>query len=407
MVNKSNGYCVIIKYLKYMTRSISKMVLLVSLLCGGLFIPGSSPVKAASTYHQEIVEVQNEVETLKAPFDFDSFYIRLDPRNVEEEAVSFAYATSNNGSSWTPWTLEFVNSELIPKEERANPASYDDTAAPYLISNRVQLLQPSKFIKVKLLQWKQIESFSIFYQNENIYNMLSTEALSKPKPNFSALSYNFDYLGGIPVVTRNQWYCGNQQDCSIPPSSTWDTEYNPVTHFIIHHTATSNTSNNWANEVKAVWSYHANVRGWSDIGYNFLIDPNGVIYEGRFGGDRVTAGHTLSHNSGTVGISMLGDYSNINISSKARDSLNRLLIALSYHHKVDMDKIWPDKTGTTRYGVSGHRDWGQTGCPGNGFYSSMQYMRPMGYKYQGKYEGSIKNYRIPEPINLSLPVSSN
>ncbi|MFN7929681.1 MAG: hypothetical protein U0Y68_17395 [Blastocatellia bacterium] len=50
-------------------------------------------------------------------------------------------------------------------------------------------------------------------------------------------------------------------------------------HLLVHHTANANTATDWAAVVRAIWSFHIFTNGWSDIGYNYLIDPN-VIYEG-------------------------------------------------------------------------------------------------------------------------------
>src|SRR3712207_9171470 len=39
-----------------------------------------------------------------------------------------------------------------------------------------------------------------------------------------------------------------------------------------------------AATVRAIFAYHAVVQGWGDIGYNFLVDADGRIYEGRHSG---------------------------------------------------------------------------------------------------------------------------
>jgi len=67
------------------------------------------------------------------------------------------------------------------------------------------------------------------------------------------------------------------------------TKLNSITHIFVHHSDGSNSSSDWKKVVLAIWKKHrSNIPGWGsdfdDIGYNYLIDPNGAIYEGRSGG---------------------------------------------------------------------------------------------------------------------------
>ena len=88
----------------------------------------------------------------------------------------------------------------------------------------------------------------------------------------------------------------------------WDPEYVPVKKIIVHHTVTSNSDPDPAATVRSIYYYHAVSLGWGDIGYNFLIDRQGRIYEGRYGGNAVVGGHALTWNYGSVGIAALGNY---------------------------------------------------------------------------------------------------
>src|SRR5438874_2124850 len=67
--------------------------------------------------------------------------------------------------------------------------------------------------------------------------------------------------------------------------------------------------------------------GWNDIGYNFLVDKYGQVFEGRYGGvDRnVIGAHTLGFNTGTVGVALIGDYTSTKITDAAAKSLEALL----------------------------------------------------------------------------------
>ena len=87
----------------------------------------------------------------------------------------------------------------------------------------------------------------------------------------------------------------------------------------MHHTAGSNTSSDWAATVRSIWNYHVNTNGWSDIGYNFLLDKEGNVYEGR--ADDTMGAHFSGRNSGTSGISLMGHYNNITPTTVMIDSL--------------------------------------------------------------------------------------
>jgi hypothetical protein len=107
-----------------------------------------------------------------------------------------------------------------------------------------------------------------------------------------------------PVIPRSVWGC--------PPGQTsprWPPVYEPVTHIVVNHTATPNNADDWAKVVRSIWNYHANVLGWGDIGYQYLIDPLGNIYEGRAGGDDVI-GAFDGFNRGAMGIGYIGCYGN-------------------------------------------------------------------------------------------------
>jgi hypothetical protein len=125
-----------------------------------------------------------------------------------------------------------------------------------------------------------------------------------------------------PVVSRTSWGAGDGQTSRVVPS------YYPVSHLVLHHTADSDSlypsEQNWAARVRAIWSFHTFTRGWGDIGYNYLIDPNGVIYEGRAGGDNAVGFHDTA-NYGSMGVAVIGTYDQYPMPPAAQDALVRLL----------------------------------------------------------------------------------
>lgn len=175
-----------------------------------------------------------------------------------------------------------------------------------------------------------------------------------------------------PVVTRTEWGCPDGQVTSRPPVS-----YTTVTHLIVHHTVNNNSSADWAAVVRSIWNFHFYDRGYIDIGYNYLIDPNGVIYEGRSGGDNVLGAHFSGVNGGTMGIAMLGTFTAASPSSAAMESLRKLLAWKAAQRNLTPYRASLHTTsGMMLPIISGHRDGpGATECPGEALYRLLPRLR--------------------------------
>ncbi|HLE99011.1 MAG TPA: N-acetylmuramoyl-L-alanine amidase [Gaiellaceae bacterium] len=186
-------------------------------------------------------------------------------------------------------------------------------------------------------------------------------------------------VGAPTIVPRLSWGA-DESIRRYPPS------YAPELRFaIVHHTAGRNDYTRAAAPaiVKAIQLYHVQGNGWNDIGYNFLVDRFGTIYEGRFGGvDRnVVGAHAAGFNTGSVGVAVLGTYGSTSISKAAEDALARLLAwRLDLAHVDPTGSLTAVSGGNERFVsgvpvslrvVSGHRDAGSTECPGNALYAKL------------------------------------
>jgi hypothetical protein len=189
------------------------------------------------------------------------------------------------------------------------------------------------------------------------------------------------------IVSRAGWGA----DESI---RTWGPEYAPtIKAATIHHTADSN--NYSAADVPAImrsiYTYHTVTRGWGDIGYNVIVDKFGRIFEGRYGGltSTVIGAHAGGFNTGTFGVSMLGNYDVADTPAAVLESVSAVIA-----WKLDIYGVNPRGTtqltsgggGTSRYAagvvvtlptVFGHRDVGSTACPGKYAYARMDQFRAM------------------------------
>ena len=132
-----------------------------------------------------------------------------------------------------------------------------------------------------------------------------------------------------PVYLSDEWGCPEGES-----SPQWTPQYTKVTHAVVHHTAGANSVPDWDAEVRSIWHLHTFDNGWGDIGYNYLIDPNGVIYEGRAGGDGAIGAHFSCRNTNTVGIALLGTYIDVMPTSAALASLENLLAELCQKNAI-------------------------------------------------------------------------
>jgi hypothetical protein len=185
--------------------------------------------------------------------------------------------------------------------------------------------------------------------------------------------------GSPPILSRSTWGA-NEAIRRAPPS------YAPSVQFaLVHHTAGTNsyTASQSAAIVRGIEVYHVQGNGWNDIGYNFLVDKYGQVFEGRYGGvDRnVIGAHAEGFNTGSVGVAMLGTYGSAAPPAVARNALANLLA-----WRLDLAHVDPKSTltwisgGNARFApgvpvilraVSGHRDTGFTSCPGAALYAQL------------------------------------
>jgi hypothetical protein len=193
--------------------------------------------------------------------------------------------------------------------------------------------------------------------------------------------------GQPPIIARRAWGHGRAHPRQPP-------FYGSVKLGFVHHTVDANGYS--AAEVpamlRAIFAYHVRVRGWWDIGYNFLIDAYGRIWEGRAGGiDMAVVGAQAgAYNTESTGVAMLGNFMNTVPSAAALHALQRLLAwKLSLHGVPTTGRVTvvvdPADAFYTRFRpgqhvslprVAGHRDGDLTSCPGNALYHRLPSLRP-------------------------------
>jgi len=184
------------------------------------------------------------------------------------------------------------------------------------------------------------------------------------------------------VVTRAEWGADESYRTGTP-------DYATPTMAFVHHTDSGNDYGRGDAQsiVRGVYYYHTRSLHWSDVGYNFLVDRYGTVYEGRYGGMTrgVIGAQVLGFNTGSIGVSVIGTYSKATPTAASVRALQALLA-----WKLDVHHIDPLGTATLTCGygekfatgervelpaIAGHRDANYTDCPGNRLYALLPGIR--------------------------------
>ncbi|MFD4989509.1 peptidoglycan recognition protein [Streptomyces sp. NPDC058374] len=196
------------------------------------------------------------------------------------------------------------------------------------------------------------------------------------------------------IVSRAQWGADPQLLDQKP-------HYADAVHaVVIHHTDHSNgyTCADSPALVREIYQAHAVGKGWGDIGYNFLVDTCGTIFEGRLGGtDRPVIGaHTVGLNTGTTGIAAIGTFTaGTPVPEPLRRSIERLIawkLALTQTDPAsrthltsrNSDSRFAKNTTADVPTVFGHIEAYETNCPGDALMQLLPTFRRDAARLQGE-----------------------
>ncbi|WP_327317034.1 peptidoglycan recognition protein [Streptomyces sp. NBC_01235] len=192
-----------------------------------------------------------------------------------------------------------------------------------------------------------------------------------------------------PIRSRAEWGA----DESISPDAP---EYNKdVKVMFVHHTDGTNdyTCDQSPSIIRSIYAYHVQVSGWKDIGYNFLVDKCGTLYEGRKGGVGlpVFGAHTYGWNRESAAVAVIGDYTQTTATNAALTSIARLAAWKLGQYGADPAGTTQLTAGATQTNyfaksftsgslytfnrISGHRDGYNTQCPGGLLYDQLPTVR--------------------------------
>ncbi|WP_433295771.1 N-acetylmuramoyl-L-alanine amidase [Actinoplanes sp. CA-030573] len=206
------------------------------------------------------------------------------------------------------------------------------------------------------------------------------------------------------MVTRAGWGA-NETIVRSAPAYT-----GPVQVFFVHHTATGNgySCRDSAAIVRGIQAYQIRIKGWDDIGYNFLVDKCGTIFEGRGGGvgRNVLGAHTLGFNTDASAVAVIGTYDAVGVSPAVRTAIATVAAyKLGAAGNPPNGKVvytsgggdrYPLGRRVTMYRISGHRDAGRTDCPGDSLYRQLPQIRAIA----GAAPIGLRLLRVPGAVKL-------
>ncbi|TDC18381.1 hypothetical protein E1284_06565 [Actinomadura bangladeshensis] len=188
------------------------------------------------------------------------------------------------------------------------------------------------------------------------------------------------------IASRAQW---GADESLVKAAPDYDQAVKAV---FVHHTDTGNayTCDQSPQVIRSIFTYHVTSLGWNDIGYNFLVDKCGTLFEGRGGGvgRPVHGAHTYGFNTDTTGVAVLGTHISVAPAQAVQDTIAKVaawklgLTGQDPAGKVTLTSLAPDGTGKYPYGtkvtfnaISGHRDGYATECPGDALYARLAAIR--------------------------------
>ena len=300
---------------------------------------------------------------LKAPGDFRMVGVSWDPRHPPPTNIRIR--TSTDDKRWTAWT-SLGRSDVAPDRVTNEPAVH--STEPIWVGH-------ASFVEVR---------YGGAARNVKL-------DVVDPGPDPTTPIAEAQATPGMPaIITRAQW--GADESIRRGPPHYAE----PLQMVFIHHTATSNSyaPSDSAAIVRSIYEYHVETNGWDDIGYNFLVDRYGQIFEGRYGGmtRSVIGAHTLGFNTHSSGIAVIGSFGSSAPPSAAIAALDHLLAwRMDVAHIAPAGKnmmvsggnpSYPAGTKVVLNTISGHRDVYQTDCPGQYLYNLLPSIRgtvsPMG-----------------------------
>ncbi len=359
----------------------------------------TEPTKNGSFFiSANISENQTISPVLKTDFPFNALFAKWEYKNQpilannELKDPNFEIYVSFLNEDWSDWI------KILPDDDSSGKDGSEIEFSSQMI--------PTKL--TDSFQYKII--FNSEEAKNNLQNLQFTYLDTTKGPSKQLKISSTTQDDELQIISRQEWGANETYRFDSDNNDLWPEEYYTPKKFIIHHTAGEGANNDPMATIRAIQYWHAVGRGWGDIGYNYIIDSQGNIYEGRYGGEGVVGGHAYMNNRNSIGIAILGCYENTS-SSKSGSACNTpdklteaTLTALDKLIAKKSQEFNIDPLGQSEFNgkmlpnIIGHRDVGSTNCPGNLVYDSLPQDRQLAYNFLQAFGG----YQKPLPTSAEF-----
>jgi hypothetical protein len=332
---------------------------------------------------------------LRAPRRFDLVGLRW-ARGSRAEAMVRA---RRRGGRWTDWAALHPTGDHGPDGERAAPAGTDPAFVGAADELQLRLRGTPRGLRARFVRALPTATVA-----SRVGRRLRRRARSARKQSAAQPL----------IISRTEW--GGD---TVPPRE--DPIFGEVQLAFVHHTVTANdySPDESPAIVLGIARYHRDSNGWNDIGYNFLVDKYGQVFEGRAGGIdlAVVGAQAQGYNSVSTGIACLGTFTSVAQSPEGMDALARLVGWKLSLHGVPTDGAitvtsaggpanrYPSGTPVTFERISGHRDGNSTSCPGDVLYGQLEDLRTAAAQFAGPVSGltvyASRRIRGVRPLDVS------
>jgi N-acetylmuramoyl-L-alanine amidase len=332
---------------------------------------------------------------LRAPRRFDLVGLRW-ARGSRAEAMVRA---RRRGGRWTDWAALHLTGDHGPDGARTAPAGTDPAFVGTADEFQLRLRGTPRALRARFVRALPTATVA-----SRIGRRLRLRARASRRQTASQ----------PVIISRTEWGAD-----SVPPRAA--PLLGEVQMAFVHHTV---TANDYLPEespaiVLGIARYHRDSNGWNDIGYNFLVDRYGQVFEGRAGGidQPVVGAQAQGYNSVSTGIACLGTFTSVAQTPEGMDALARLIgWKLSLHGIPTEGTVtvtstggpsnrYPTGTPVTFERISGHRDGNSTSCPGDVLYGQLADLRTAAARFSGPVSGltvyASRRIRGARPLDVS------
>jgi hypothetical protein len=311
--------------------------------------------------------------------------------DVAEDDISFEVRTRTDGT-WSDWTALDYHDDHGPDPDSAEARHSRPGTDPLLVGHvddvqvradaarslpadmQLAVIAPGK--PQQTVSERAVIDTSVMDGNDgshSAYDASALEAAQRGAGSGDLALAAATYTPQPVIYSRAQWGANEKM------REKSSLHYHEVHAGFVHHTVNANgyTRSEVPGILRSIYAYHTQSRGWSDVGYNFLVDRFGRIWEGRYGGvDRPVVGaHTLNYNENSFAMSAIGNFETVRPSAAMLQAYGVLFAWKLSLHGVDAasTRQW---VGSKYFeAVNGHRDAAATACPGRYLYAKIPLIR--------------------------------